>query len=127
MSTRLLEIGEQWLRTQMLEVDGVTVRYYRGVDFIDNVPATKGARKSRYDEESGAVIVSQSIDFLIDRSNLVLNSSEISPEPNDRIVVTENGKSEEYRVCEMDGDCFYYSDRNQEVYRIHTSYVGRVV
>lgn len=74
------------------------------------------------------LLANQVLDFLIERSELLFGVESIRPEPNDRIVVTENGVSEEYRVSNGPNgeDCFEFSDRNHSLYRIHTSYVGTV-
>lgn len=127
MVKRLLEDGERWLRSKLLEIDGVTAVYSRGGDSV-TVNATKGTRQDVAGNEHGLILSSQMLDFLIERGELILNSVQIVPEPNDRIVVTENGKSEEYRVSngKNSQDCFEFSDRNHELYRIHTSYLGSV-
>lgn len=120
---RILELGDTWLRSKLKELDGVSVTYRRGTQFV-SVTATRGLRQVESADESGFTLQQRTISFLIDADDLVFDGSRIWPAPGDIIELTEESQAEQFRVIENPaGNCFDFSDRSRTILRIYTTHI----
>lgn len=115
----LMASGRTWLREQRAG-EAVGVTYRRGVLATADVPAVQGATVSKAD--NGDIIVdSQSVDWLIERADLLLDSAEVEPAAGDRIEATFDHGVESFVVVALGSEpCWRWHGRDGGTFRIHT-------
>lgn len=95
-----------------------------GVDI--NVTAQPTQPERPANEERRMVVQSDSVDFLIGRSELTHNGTEFEPTIDHTITVTIGAVSLTYGVVELDGEqCWRWSDTGHSQYRIHAKLVRK--
>lgn len=82
--TDLLKSGSDWLATVQRTSVSQSVTYSRGPDSV-SVLATIGTIRQEIVDEHGRIFEVDGRDFLIDKTDLVLNAVEITPERGDTI------------------------------------------
>lgn len=82
----------------------------------------QGKKLWKIQEPGKPVVIVESIDFLIQVSDLVLAATLIEPQRNDTITRQRGSFNYIYKVLPMGKETplFEYSDTGQTVYRIHT-------
>ena len=122
--TDVLQTGSDWLAEKLKTHAGRTVIYRRGLDSVA-VTATIGRTEFEIDDEFGVLRKLESRDFLIQVSDLVLNSTAVLPERGDEIDETQDGVTYTYEVMAPGkAPHFRYSDPYRKTLRIHTKQTG---
>lgn len=122
----LLEKSRDWLNKKMKSttVGGRSIHYQRG-ESIESMPARFCRIDTTIDESSGVDVRSADQDWLIDRIDLVLDGSECTPLPGDRIIDGDLSDGKVYEVAKISGmDAWRWSDPYQKTYHIHTKLLG---
>lgn len=120
----LLDTGLSWLEDQRKRFLSRTVTYRRGNSTVD-VQATIGQTIFRLDDGYGAIVRTESRDFLIATADLVLDSAAVLPERGDKIRETVGDEVFVYEVLAPgDEPHFKYSDPYRRTLRIHTKFNG---
>lgn len=110
----------QWLEQQRHQYLTINVRYKRGDEFIA-VAATVGNTVFEVPDSYGVMIKTESRDYLLRPSDLIISGRPILPMPGDRI--SENGY--EYEVMAPGNKpCWRWSDSFRNTLRIHTKLVS---
>ncbi|MFG0243631.1 MAG: hypothetical protein ACF8R9_12665 [Phycisphaerales bacterium JB054] len=101
-----------------------TVTYERGASTVD-LAATVGRTIFEQADESGFIRKVESRDFLVRRTDLILDGSESLPKAGDRIRETDGAQFQIYEVMAPGGEPpFRFSDPYRKVLRIHTKHVA---
>ena len=120
----LLERSGQWLSQQRKKFLSQTVTYIRDGDteaLSLEISATVGQTLFNLDDGAGAVIVTQSRDYLIEASDLAVNDQRLVPCKGDRIIEQRDGQVFTYEVMGPgDEPCWRWSDVYHRTLRIHT-------
>lgn len=119
----LLEQASAWLETQRTKYTTRQVVYRRGEVWVE-VPASIGKTTFELDDGSGAMIRSESRDYLILAAELVLAGTQTLPDRGDRIIEAAGGQEFVYEVMAPgDEPHWRYSDLYRKTLRIHTRQV----
>ena len=119
----LLEESSAWLDGQRLKRLSRTVSYRRGEDSVD-VRAAIGRTVFEVEDSVGVLERTESRDFLIPASDLVLGDEQVLPQQGDRIAETQDGKVYVYEVMAPGREpCWRFSDPYRRTLRIHTKQV----
>lgn len=121
----MLDTASAWLDSTLKTSEGETVTLHVGGELLE-VTAVIGATPIGFDFGTGGAIQSwQTTDFLIEVSELELNSAAFLPETGMQIDRTVNGFSTPYEVRPVeDGRCYRYSDAvARTMLRIHAKEV----
>lgn len=119
----LLDRGSDWLRRKRRGNAARTVHYVRGTSSI-SLPATLGSTDFQRDDGNGFAVNFQSVDFLIDVADLVIDGVPTEPQRGDRVVVGELDEGGVHEVMsDLGGPPYRFSDPYRRVYRIHTKRV----
>ena len=116
----MLQQGLAWLESQRKSHLTVPVIYRRGGDSAE-VPATIGKTVFKVADDYGRFQYIESRDYLISAADLVLNETQILPEPGDEIV--EEGFVYEVMAPNNEPE-WRYSDSYRNTLRIHTKLTG---
>ena len=120
----LLEESSTWLDGQRLKHLSRTVSYRRGEDSVD-VRASIGRTVFEIEDSVGVLERTESRDFLIPASDLVLGGGEVLPQPEDRISETQGDHVYVYEVLAPGREpCWRFSDSYRRMLRIHTKQVS---
>lgn len=122
--TDLLRVGSRFLEDQRHLHMTRPVSYRRGLDSIDLV-ATVGRTLFEQTDQFGALHRSESRDYLIRASDLVLAGGPATPKPGD--VVREDLGTEVllYEAVALGGEPpFRFSDPDRLTLRLHTKFIG---
>lgn len=120
----LLEQGAAFLDDRRHTHLTRTVTYERGVSSVD-VAATVGRTVFEQADESGFIRKVESRDFLVRRTDLILDGSAALPKAGDRVRDTDGSQTQVYEVMAPGGEPpFRYSDPYRKVLRIHTKHVA---
>ena len=120
----LLEQGAAFLDDRRHTHLTRTVTYERGVSSVD-VAATVGRTVFEQADESGFIRKVESRDFLVRRTDLILDGSAALPKAGDRVRETDGSQTQVYEVMAPGGEPpFRYSDPYRNVLRIHTKHVA---
>ncbi len=123
--TDLLERGAAWLDQQRARYLTRTVTYFRGGDSVD-LPATIGQTTFEQADEYGVIHRTQSRDYLISATDLVLAGGAEQPRAGDRICEAVGEQVFLYEVMAPGGEPpWRYSDAYRHTLRIHTKFVRR--
>ena len=119
----LLEQGSNWLEEQRHIHMTRLVRYERGATVLD-VPATIGRTEFQTVDDYGRLIRTESRDFLILASELVVGGQRLAPQRGDRVRESSGDEQRVYEVMAPAGEPVYrYSDPYRKTLRIHTKLV----
>ncbi len=120
----LLEQGAAFLDDRRHEHLTRTVTYERGASTVD-LAATVGRTVFEQADESGFIRKVESRDFLVRRTDLVLDGSETLPKAGDRVHEPDGSQTQVYEVMAPGGEPpFRFSDPYRKVLRIHTKHVA---
>jgi hypothetical protein len=85
------------------------------------VLATIGTTTFQKDDGAGAVIVTQSRDYLIDATDLVVTNEQIIPVAGDRVIESRSGQNFTYEVMAIgDEPAWRWADVYHRTLRVHT-------
>ena len=116
----MLQNGLNWLESQRKTHLSVPVTYRRGSDSAE-VQATIGKTVFKVTDDYGRFQHIESRDYLISATDLVLNDTQILPEPGDEII--ENGFIYEVMAPNNEPE-WRFSDSSRQTLRIHTKLTG---
>ncbi len=120
----LLETGSNWLENQRHQHMTRTVLYQRGTDTVE-LAATIGRTAFEQADEFGVIHRTESRDFLVRASDLVLASVQALPKAGDRIRETAGDQVFVYEVMAPGNEPpWRYSDPYRRTLRIHTKHVA---
>jgi hypothetical protein len=121
--TDLLEKASNWLQERRTQYASRVVTYARGAASVD-LPATVGKTTFEVDDGFGVLVRSESRDFLVLATDLVLGGQPALPQRGDRIAETQDGTTYVYEVIAPgNAPCWRYSDSYRQALRIHTKQV----
>ena len=119
----LLEESSAWLDGQRLKHLSRTVSYRRGEDAVD-VRAAIGRTVFEVEDSVGVLERTESRDFLIPATDLVLGGEEVLPQQGDRIAESQDERVYIYEVMAPGREpCWRFSDAYRRTLRIHTKQV----
>ena len=119
----LLQTGSDWLADQLKAHASRPATYQRGAQQVV-VAAVVGRRDFEVDSAEGKLYV-RAIDFLIQRSDLVLGGQPALPQRGDQILVDFGSGVETYAVLPGEGtQPWEFSDQYETLLRVHTKKVG---
>ena len=104
---------------------GVSIVFRRGGAESDPFKAKVG--RTEFVQESGEQVIARirTRDYLIGVEDYKLEDQAVTPEDDDRILETINGRECEFQICSEGGEPPYvYSDTAQTQFRIHTKQVA---
>ena len=117
-----LDSGQAWLMEQKNFI-GQSVTYSRGATSVE-IAATMGRSGFEITGTDGAFTALETHDSIVDPSLLVINSSEVTPRPGDKITWEVDGSIREYRVLDISGFQNHKYDPLRKTLRIYTKLVG---
>ena len=119
-----LAIGAAWLAQENARSAASDVLYVRAASSA-TVRAKFGQRAIEVDDGNGIFTRIESWDFIILRSELLLDDVPITPSVGDKILFGDQGTAVVYEVISPAGlPASQWSDHLQLAYRIHTKYAG---
>ncbi len=117
-----------WMFDGIFQVWGASLTYSRGSDsvVVDAVPGNKLFRTS--DGKGNVKTERAQGDFVVRRTDLVLNSAVVKPARGDRYQVTLGGITDIYEVMPLDTNEPAYQDlgRHNTLTRLHGKHAGTV-
>jgi hypothetical protein len=120
----LLDRAAGWLADQLRSFASRSVTYARGSSVV-TVSAVIGRTVFRIDKGYGLSERIEARDYLVNSTDLVLDTTVTLPKAGDRIVETAGGKVYTYAVLAPGGEpCWRMSDPYRKVLRIHTKLVN---
>ena len=123
----LLETSSSWLDNQREQFMSRTVLYKRGAESVQ-VPATIGRTVFALDDGAGAILRTESRDYLIRAQHLVLSGVAELPKRGDQVHDVQDGVIFIYEVVGPgDEPHFRFSDPYRKTLRIHTKQVDTEV
>jgi len=124
MMADLLQQGAAFLDDQRHAHLTRTVTYERGASTVD-LAATVGRTVYEQADESGFIRKIESRDFLVRRTDLVLDGSAALPRAGDRVRETDGFETQIFEVMAPGGEPpFRFSDPYRNTLRIHTKHVA---
>lgn len=120
----LLSTASSWLASQQKSYLSETVTYHRSAASV-SLSATIGQAEFEQDNGVGSLVSTQTRDFIIDTSDLVLSGSAVLPERGDQIKQTVGSTVYVFEASSVGGEKVWrYTDRYQNRLRIHTNLIG---
>ena len=121
----LLEQATDWLEAQRKAHASRPVTYERDGEEVE-VLATIGRKAWQVDGGYGAAVWVESTDFIVAAADLVLGGRSRTPEPGDRIRVTQGPETSVYEVMAPGGEMSHAepADPYRRAWRIHTKHVA---
>jgi len=120
----LLEQGAAFLDDRRHQHLTRAVTYERGAASVE-VAVTVGRTVFEQADESGFIRKVESRDFLVRRTELILDGSEALPKAGDRVREADGEQVQIYEVMAPGGEPpFRYSDPYRKVLRIHTKHIA---
>ncbi len=120
----MLEQGATWLDDQRHQHMTRTVSYARGASTVE-VQATIGRTVFEQADEYGIVTKTESRDYLIRTTDLVLDGQPTLPKRGDQIRETDGETTFVYEVLSPgDEPVFRYADPYRKALRIHTKHIA---
>lgn len=118
--TNVLQDGAAWLGGQLKDHVGLSVVYQRGTSTV-SITATASLHRYEVVDAEGFGITMLSRDYIVQAADLIINGSEVSPRPGDRIVETIRSVSQTYEVMAI-GQMKEYEplDTDGVLLKIHT-------
>lgn len=121
--TDLLERSSAWLENQRVKHMTRPVVYQRGAESVE-VPATIGQTVFQIDDGTGALLRTESRDYLVTAADLVLGGSPALPQRGDRIRETQGAQAFVYEVMAPgDEPHWRWSDPYRRTVRVHTKQI----
>jgi hypothetical protein len=121
--TDLLERSSAWLENQRVKHMTRPVVYQRGAESVE-VPATIGQTVFQIDDGTGALLRTESRDYLVTAADLVLAGSPALPQRGDRIRETQGAQVFVYEVMAPgDEPHWRWSDPYRRTVRVHTKQI----
>jgi hypothetical protein len=118
----LIHWGTDWLADQLIDHASQTVVYKRGVHQV-TLQATFSRKLLKLADEDGIRMQWTDADFLIRRSDLVLNGNETLPQVGDTVRWTHGGLTYVFEVSAPPGEPFWrWSDSFKKIIRVHTKH-----
>jgi len=114
--TDLIQTGVAWLDVQRKAYLSRLVTYQRGLDSV-SVGATLGTFEEEGFDESGSIIRTRRIDFIMTAADLILDGAVVKPIPGDRIV---DGTDTYEVMAVISGEHYRVADSSGLMVRIHT-------
>jgi len=108
------------------QVAGETITYQR-INATTSLTATKGKTTHEVDDESGVRTQTDSHDWLLRATDLVIDDERVLPEVGDRIYWEDpNGDTHEYEIASFGNPAIHYrpSDPQNITLRIHCQHLG---
>lgn len=123
----LLAQGAVWLEATRAAFAASDVLYVRGASSL-TVKATKGKSLFESVDASGTMLRTQTADWLITASTLLLDDVQTTPAVGDVIIETRrDGSRHSYDVVPPNGETpWRWSDGQNITFRIHTKHAGAV-
>ncbi|NLE57922.1 MAG: hypothetical protein GX616_06145 [Planctomycetes bacterium] len=120
----LLERGSAWLDDQRTRHLTRLVQYQRGGESVE-IAATVGRTVFEQSDDYGIIHRTESRDYLVLATDLLLASVQTLPKAGDRIRETDGDKVFVYEVMAPGGEPAYrFSDPYRRTLRIHTKQVA---
>ena len=120
----LLQTANQWLAGQQRAHASQEVTYQRGVDSA-TLLATIGRTVFELQDAKGFIQKTESRDYLITTSDLVLDDQAVLPQRGDKIIETVGDQTFTYEVLAPGKEPVWrYSDPYRTQLRIHTKHIG---
>lgn len=120
----LLETGSSWLENQRHQHMTRTVLYQRETDAVE-LAATIGRTAFEQADEFGVIHRTESRDFLVGSSDLVLAGVQALPKAGDQLRETAGDQTFVYEVMAPGNEPpWRYSDPYRRTLRIHTKHVA---
>lgn len=120
----LLQQGAAFVDAQRHEHLTRTVTYERGASSVE-LAATVGRTVFEQADESGFIRKVESRDFLVRRTDLILDGSATLPKAGDRVREADGSQTQVYEVMAPGGEPpFRFSDSYRKTLRIHTKHVA---
>ena len=120
----LLQTAHQWLAGQQREHASQEVTYQRGAENV-TLQATIGRTLFELQDAKGFIQKTESRDYLISTSDLILDSQVVLPQRGDKIIETVGDKTFTYEVLAPGKEPVWrYSDPYRTQLRIHTKHVA---
>ncbi len=122
----LLERGSNWLEDQRTRHATRPITYQRGALTSDPIDATVGRTVFESADQFGVIQKTESRDYLMLRTDLVLNGVVTLPQRGDRVRETQDDEQFVYEVVSPTGGgepVFRYSDPYRKTLRIHTKHI----
>ncbi len=120
----LLERGAAWLDQQRSRHLTRTVTYLRGTESVE-LAAAIGKTVFEQADEYGVIHRTESRDYLISATDLVLGGTQEQPKAGDRVRETAGEQVFLYEVMAPGGEPpWRFSDAYRRTLRIHTKFVG---
>jgi hypothetical protein len=119
----LLDSSSAWLEDQRVKHMTRTVVYVRGGETVE-VPATIGETIFHIDDGAGAMLRTESRDYLILAADLALGGSAVLPRCGDHIRETQGTRVFVYEVASPgDEPIWRWSDPYRRTLRVHTKQI----
>lgn len=120
----LLQTGSTWLEDQRHQHMTRPVVYLRGGESV-GLDATVGRTVFEQQDQFGSLQRTESRDYLVRASDLVLGGAQIEPTVGDRIREPSGTSALLYEVMSPGNEPpFRFSDPERSTLRIHTKFVG---
>ena len=120
----LLAQGSAWLETQRTRFATRQATYQRGAASVE-LPATIGRTVFQTVNDHSVIERTETRDYLILASHLVLNETASLPQRGDRIVEADGGQTFIYEVLAPGKEPVWrYSDPYRQTLRVHTRHVA---
>ncbi|MEQ9616661.1 MAG: hypothetical protein RLN60_01360 [Phycisphaerales bacterium] len=120
----LLQKGSEFLESQRHQHMTRPVVYLRGGESVQ-LDATVGRTVFEQQDQFGMVQRTESRDYLVRTSDLVLNGSQAEPKVGDRVREPSGTSALLYEVMSIGNEPpFRFSDPERSTLRIHTKFVG---
>jgi hypothetical protein len=120
----LLDRAAGWLADKLRSYASRSVTYARGSSVV-TVSAVIGRTVFRIDKGYGFMERIEARDYLVNSTDLVLDTTVTLPKAGDRVEETAGGKVYTYEVMAPGGEpCWRFSDPYRKVLRIHTKLVN---
>tara|TARA_B100000809_G_scaffold231727_1_gene247104 strand:- start:342 stop:725 length:384 start_codon:yes stop_codon:yes gene_type:complete len=121
----LLKRGSDWLHAELLTNASQSVTYRRGTGggaLTVTISATIAAQEYQTQDETGAVLMFDLTDFVVNRADLNFGSGVITPAVDDFILWTDDRSAVQTYELNFpgDGDLFEPVDASENYWVIHT-------
>jgi hypothetical protein len=116
----LLASSSSWLSAMFRAHASTSVTYWRGSSSVA-INTTVGRSERLATAEDGVQVKIESVDFLVDTADLVVDGVEIRPRSGDRITRSVGGQELTYAVAPLAGEPeFSFIDSTRDRMRVHT-------
>lgn len=114
-----------WLQSQLAEHASTAITYHSGATEIEVPDAVLGKSVYESQDAAGVTVRSNHVDWLIAPGRLVIDDSQVEPQPGDKIVHTSGSTTRTYQVVPMGTDpCWRWSGPSHDRIRIHVQEIA---